>query len=40
MLKKEIIWRHILFEAREHKKTVFTQRGLAELFRVYSSFPF
>lgn len=32
MLKKEIIWREILFQAREHRKTVFTQSELARSF--------
>lgn len=32
MLKKEAIWREILFQARQNKKTRFTQKELAEKF--------
>lgn len=32
MLKKEILWREILYQAIEHKKTEFTQKDLATKF--------
>ena len=32
MLKKEVTWREILIQARLHKKTIFTQKGLADGF--------
>ena len=32
MLKKEVIWREILFQARQNKKVKFTQKKLAEKF--------
>lgn len=32
MIKKEIIWREILYKVIEEKKTEFTQKGLAEQF--------
>lgn len=32
MLKKEVIWREILFQARQNKKVRFTQKELAEKF--------
>lgn len=32
MLKKEVVWREILFQARQNKKVKFTQKELAEKF--------
>lgn len=37
MTKKETIWRHILQEGLEHKRLIFTQKGLAKLFCVSTS---
>ena len=40
MLKKELIWREILFQAIEKKKTEFTQKKLSEKFGVSLSTVF
>lgn len=40
MTKKEILWREILFQAVENKKFEFTQKELAEKFKVSTSTVF
>lgn len=40
MIKKEIIWRELLFQVRENKKNKFTQKEIAEKFNVSLSTVF
>lgn len=40
MTKKEVIWREILFQASENKRTHFTQKALAEKYQVSLSTVF
>lgn len=40
MTKKELIWREILFKAIDKKKIEFTQKELAEKFRLFIKHDF
>ena len=40
MIKKEIIWRELLFQVRENKKNKFTQKEIAEKFNISLSTVF
>jgi hypothetical protein len=40
MIKKEIIWRELLFQTRENKKNKFTQKEIAEKFNISLSTVF